>query len=127
MKKTLLLGILTGALSFQGCAMSEAMAQSYKDNMKQNSINEKNVSMNRDSAKNRLVSEKTRELVSMYGGKRGYLIAQKALTDENIEYNFDSQNFYAFIDPKVIEKYINETRGLEDDINDRETIIIIKK
>jgi hypothetical protein len=108
-----------------GCALDEALAQNYKANQHYYKTKGNKITKNRSDAKARFIKDKTAELISMYGKQRGYLIACKILTDENIQYNFDSQNFYPFVDNEILIKYINETRDLET--NSTETIIIIKK
>ena len=125
MTKNLLttLSIATILSLFQGCT---SLVENYNANSNFYNTKGRAMNQNRSEAKAKLIREKTAELISAYGSSRGYLIAQKALTDENIQFNFDSQNFYAFIDNAVLVKYINETRNLEDD-KTKETIIIIRK
>ena len=124
LKKTIL--TIAPLILFQACAIDQAIADNYKANKKYEREHGINIANNRAAAKRKFKNEKTQELISAYGSKRGYLIAQKALTDENIQYTYDSKDYRAFIDNKVLVKYINETRGLEDN-NNKETIIIIKK
>ena len=125
MTKNLLttVSIVTILSLFQGCA---SLAEDYKANKNYYNTKGRAMDQNRSEAKAKFIREKTNELINAYGNKRGYLIAQKALTDENIQFNFDSQNFSPFIDNAVLVKYINETRNLEDD-KAKETIIIIRK
>jgi len=111
---------------FSGCALSDALAENYKANLKYNKTKGRETAQKRTQAKEIFVKEKTQELVNMYGTKRGYLIAQKALTDENIQYEYDSVDFHPFVDNEILVKYINETRNLESD-ESKETIVIIKK
>ena len=111
---------------FQGCALDEALAGNYKANVKYQKTHGQETAQKRNQAKEIFVKEKTQELINMYGTKRGYLIAQKALTDENIQYEYDSVDFHPYIDNKILVKYINETRDLESDEN-KKTIVIITK
>ena len=112
---------------FSGCALSDALAENYKANIQYTKTKGKQTATKRDQAKEKFVKEKTQELTNMYGTKRGYLIAQKALTDENIQYNYDSVDFHPYIDNKILVKYINETRGLESDDSNKKTIVVITK
>jgi len=110
-----------------GCALSDALAENYRANIRYQKTHGRKIAQKRDQAKDKFVREKTQELINMYGTKRGYLIAQKSLTDENIQYHYDSVDFHPYIDNKTLVKYINETRGLENDNEQKKTIVIITR
>ena len=88
------------ALTFQGCAISDAMLKSQTDQM----AHFDRKTDQREQALAKYKKDLTNELRDVYGDKKGYYLSKKLLANnKNIKYEFDSNgNYIPYIEDSVI-------------------------
>ena len=96
-----------------GCALSEVFTKDYSAMVKQKNKQISEMDMQRELVKRQFIKDETSALIYLYGSKKGLLIANKALTDENIKFIYENKKFRAYIEDEILQRYIDEVNQMQ--------------